>query len=171
MEKTGKIQNWKTLFPQNALELGKDYWKRGRVVDLKKEKDGYSAAVIGDKRYEVKIRENADGQLRMRCVCPQANGGGHCRHMAAVFYAIEAQQGQKDAPAQENAAAQEPADLTPAESTPEGSDPAPAAGEKDKENRAVKETGGSKRQKAFGKRGQAPGRSAGKKSEKSIERK
>ena len=98
MEKTGKIQNWKTLFPQNALELGKDYWKRGRVVDLKEEKDGYSAAVIGDRRYEVKIRENADGQLRMRCVCPQANGGGHCRHMAAVFYAIEAQQGQKDAP-------------------------------------------------------------------------
>lgn len=151
MEKTGKIQNWKTLFPQNALELGKDYWKRGRVVDLKEEKDGYSAAVIGDRRYEVKIRENADGQLRMRCVCPQANGGGHCRHMAAVFYAIEAQQGQKDAPAQENAAAQKPAELPPADSTPEGSDrsdPAPAAGERDKENKAVKENGGSRKESA-----------------------
>lgn len=91
MEEVGKIQNWKTLFTSNALSMGEGYWKRGRVADLKVEEDGYSGAVTGDKRYEVRIRKNADGQLRMHCTCPQANGGGRCRHMAAVCYAIEAE--------------------------------------------------------------------------------
>ena len=89
MEETGRIQNWKTLFTENALSMGEDYWKRGRVADLKEEKDGYSGAVIGDRRYEVRIRKNSDGQVRMHCTCPQANGGGRCRHMAAVCYAVE----------------------------------------------------------------------------------
>lgn len=89
MEETGRIQNWKTLFTENALSMGEDYWKRGRVADLKEEKDGYSGAVIGDRRYEVRIRKNPDGQVRMHCTCPQANGGGRCRHMAAVCYAVE----------------------------------------------------------------------------------
>ena len=91
MEEAGKIQNWKTLFTSNALSVGEGYWKRGRVADLKVEEDGYSGAVTGDKRYEVRIRKNADGQLQMHCTCPQANGGGRCRHMAAVCYAIEAE--------------------------------------------------------------------------------
>ena len=96
MEETGRIQNWKTLFTENALSMGEDYWKRGRVADLKEEKDGYSGAVIGDRRYEVRIRKNPDGQVRMHCTCPQANGGGRCRHMAAVCYAIEEMEQKKE---------------------------------------------------------------------------
>ena len=72
MEKTGKIQNWKTLFPQNALELGKDYWKRGRVVDLKKEKDGYSALQIAFGDIKVKnVTKPVKGHFEKAGVAPK----------------------------------------------------------------------------------------------------
>lgn len=90
MRKWKTMTEWKQMFGNSTLERGKASYLNKRVADLTETDGMYRAAVLGRERYEVSIRVNDDGMVRMRCSCALARSGSKCEHMAAVWYAIEA---------------------------------------------------------------------------------
>ena len=86
------MREWKTQFHKNILSQGKEYYERGRVFELQEKEGVYTATVIERKTYAVRIIARDNVSYNMSCRCPLAKGGGNCRHMAAVLYAIEAQE-------------------------------------------------------------------------------
>ena len=90
-----KIQPWQNRFYSRILERGRDYYREGRVSDLKEADGTVSAKVAGF--YTVKIRINEDGRIaHMSCDCPYAAEGRNCKHEAAVLFACEERSGQKE---------------------------------------------------------------------------
>ena len=84
-------------FQKNTLLLGKEYFDRGRVMELEEADGVYTAAVVERRRYEVRITgyENPES-CRMNCSCPHAKSGSCCKHMAAGLYAIKDFEEQKE---------------------------------------------------------------------------
>ncbi len=84
------MKEWKSRFQKNTLRQGEEYFNRGRVFELMKQDNTYSAAVVERDRYIVRVTEceGKDG-YRMSCSCPHAKSGRCCKHMAAAMYAIE----------------------------------------------------------------------------------
>lgn len=89
------MADWRELFKPWIVERGRDYFAGGHVVEL--EEDGFlvCAKVSGSQEYQVEIRSDSDGVLRMACDCPYAEGGENCKHMAAVLFALEDELGQE----------------------------------------------------------------------------
>ena len=81
--------HWKRLFYPVIYLRGREYYESGRVTRLTQVKpDVYDAVVCGERPYNLQI--NLSGIFpTMRCTCPYAHGGKRCKHMAAVFFAIE----------------------------------------------------------------------------------
>jgi uncharacterized Zn finger protein len=69
---------------------GREYLKRGQIVDLnfEEEKFVWEARVEGTDLYDVQIEILSNSSLRCECSCPY-DLGEHCKHIAAVLYAIE----------------------------------------------------------------------------------
>ena len=87
------MSSWKDLFREHILARGEMYYYDGAVQDLEKTEHGYHAVVEGTENYEVDI-EMEDWQIcEMYCTCPYAADGNNCKHMAAVLYEIEEQEG------------------------------------------------------------------------------
>ena len=87
------MSSWKDLFREHILARGEMYYYDGAVQDLEKTEHGYHAVVEGTEDYEVDI-EIEDGRIcEMYCTCPYADDGNNCKHMAAVLYEIEEQEG------------------------------------------------------------------------------
>jgi hypothetical protein len=76
--------------PAHILNRGRDYFKDGHVVDLTFDDEArvWEAQVQGSELYEVTVQETARGELLSDCTCPY-DMGEHCKHVAAVLYAIE----------------------------------------------------------------------------------
>ncbi|HIR14779.1 MAG TPA: hypothetical protein IAB31_12755 [Candidatus Choladousia intestinavium] len=53
------MKSWEKKFNEVALEKGREAFQHNRVSDLKRNANGYTAAVLGRQRFEVtvKIRE------------------------------------------------------------------------------------------------------------------
>ena len=83
------MKNWTDLFAPLILQRGKNYHSEGRVSHLKYEYGSYSAVVSGTENYWVSILISYDVIEEMTCSCPYAESGNHCKHMAAVLYAME----------------------------------------------------------------------------------
>ena len=83
------MKNWTDLFAPLILQRGKNYHTEGRVSHLKYEYGSYSAVVSGTENYWVSILISDDEIEEMTCSCPYAESGNHCKHMAAVLYAME----------------------------------------------------------------------------------
>lgn len=66
------------------------------MTKLKENKGSYAALVSGSENYSVYIGIHDGNVTRMSCGCPYATDGFHCKHMAAVLYAIWNQDGQSD---------------------------------------------------------------------------
>ncbi len=82
-------KNWKNKFNAAALEQGKKVYKNHRVVDLKKNGNAYSAAVLGKERFEVSLVLKNGLPVQMKCHCPLVRIGMNCEHLAAFLFAIE----------------------------------------------------------------------------------
>ena len=80
---------WEKMFQKTALEKGKREYEEHRVMELKKDGDKYSAAVLVQKRYEVSVTMQDGRPKRGKCSCPVAKGRQLCAHMAALLYVIE----------------------------------------------------------------------------------
>ena len=81
--------DWHQAFPERILNRGLDYYHRELVGHLDKSDDFVEAAVYGSDLYHVKIKL-IDGEIvNMKCDCPFAFDGNHCKHMAAVLFRAE----------------------------------------------------------------------------------
>ncbi|WP_165329526.1 SWIM zinc finger domain-containing protein [Streptococcus tangpeifui] len=80
---------WFDKFSNKILERGFDYYQAGCVFGLAKTSRGYHAFVSGSEDYEVILEIDDDTLEQMWCDCPYALEGHHCKHMAAVLYAID----------------------------------------------------------------------------------
>jgi hypothetical protein len=82
--------NFKQIIPQQILARGRDYARGGHILDLSfdEEEAVWDAQVEGTDIYDVRIEQSPDGDLTTFCTCPY-DMGEHCKHVAAVLYAIE----------------------------------------------------------------------------------
>ena len=82
--------NFKQVIPSQILTRGRDYFNRGNIVDLSydEEENVWEAQVEGTELYDVRIEQADSGALDYSCTCPY-DMGEHCKHIAAVLYAIE----------------------------------------------------------------------------------
>ena len=82
--------NWRNLFTSIILARGKQYFQRGRVQDLEVSgANEYKAVVVGSCAYDVKIAMEEGHAAALSCDCPYAQEGNTCKHLAALFFAIE----------------------------------------------------------------------------------
>lgn len=87
------MKEWKSQFNSNVLRQGMEYYAFGRVEDYEDDGEKCEASVQDRLRIPVRIiRREGDNGYLMRCTCPMARGGGKCKHMAAVLYAMEAKE-------------------------------------------------------------------------------
>jgi len=81
--------NWHQTFSGVILSRGLDYHHRGLVKILDISEDFIEASVYGGHVYHVKIKLK-DGKITyMKCDCPFAVDGNHCKHMTAVLFCAE----------------------------------------------------------------------------------
>jgi uncharacterized Zn finger protein len=83
------MKNWEHFFQSHILDRGWDYYQTDCVQEISEIKDGYRAVVTGTTPYEVEIEYEQGAIASLFCTCPHAEGGSHCKHMAAVLYQIE----------------------------------------------------------------------------------
>lgn len=86
------LANFKLEIPGHILERGRAYWSQGRIGRITfDEADGLWRAVVqGTMPYAVEVLRAPNGALSCDCSCPY-DLTEHCKHVAAVLYAIEAQ--------------------------------------------------------------------------------
>ena len=88
------MSDWKDLFQGHILDRGEAYYFDGAVLELHKTDHGYHAVVEGTEDYEVDIEMEGGRVCEMYCSCPYAEDGNNCKHMAAVLFEIEEQNGE-----------------------------------------------------------------------------
>lgn len=73
------------------VERGADYYDYGRVLEVISADAGrYRAIVRGSDVYRVNVTLDAQGEItHSQCTCPY-DGGPHCKHEVAVFFALAA---------------------------------------------------------------------------------
>ena len=86
------MKSWEKKFNEVALEKGREAFLHNRVSDLKRNANGYTAAVLGRQRFEVTVKMREEKPAGISCKCPTARAGQYCEHMAAVLYAIDKEQ-------------------------------------------------------------------------------
>ena len=79
---------WKYLFQPHILERGEEYYYDGRIDDVEKTVNGYSAIVHGTKDYRVFVVTDGEQVIDMDCTCPYAEGHMHCKHEAALLFRL-----------------------------------------------------------------------------------
>ena len=77
------------LFTDIILERGFAYFEEGAIRRLKGEGHQIYAKVEGSEDYSVYITLKDDGIESLDCSCPYFQGGHNCKHLAAVFYALD----------------------------------------------------------------------------------
>ena len=80
---------WHTLFRQQILDRGIEYYEDGHVQDFSYSADEITAQVDGTDLYDVQITLDGEEVTDMYCSCPYAVDGRNCKHMAAVLFQFE----------------------------------------------------------------------------------
>lgn len=82
--------NFKQIIPAQILSRGREYVRQGQILDLSFDEEElvWEAQVEGTDVYDVRIELQSNGSLDSSCTCPY-DMGEHCKHVAAVLYAIE----------------------------------------------------------------------------------
>ncbi|MBR0381610.1 MAG: DEAD/DEAH box helicase [Eubacterium sp.] len=82
-------QSYTTLFSPVTLTRGKNYYAAGKVRDLVRTEDGFTASVVDGTSFFVKAVIRDHRLYDISCTCDEAAGGIYCKHMAAVLTRIE----------------------------------------------------------------------------------
>ncbi|HHT68895.1 MAG TPA: hypothetical protein GXZ85_06535, partial [Firmicutes bacterium] len=77
------------VFTDIILQRGFAYFAEGAIRKLKREGHKIYATVGGSEDYAVYIELKNDGIESLHCSCPHFQGGHNCKHLAAVFYALD----------------------------------------------------------------------------------
>lgn len=83
---------WKNYFKPWILERGRQYYRDNCVSQLIHTEKEIHARVEGSEAYCVEIQLSNGMPVDMLCDCPYADGGENCKHMAAVLFAVEAEE-------------------------------------------------------------------------------
>ena len=80
-----------SFFTDTILERGKKYFEQNRVFSVNQKDDKtYTAIVLGSEAYHTKITlDEHYNVMSATCDCPYAKDGHHCKHEAALYFAIE----------------------------------------------------------------------------------
>ena len=80
-----------SFFTDTILERGKKYFEQNRVFSVNQKDDKtYTAIVLGSEAYHTKITlDEHYNVMSATCDCPYTNEGHHCKHEAALYFAIE----------------------------------------------------------------------------------
>ena len=89
------MYDWEYLFKPHILERGRQYARQGAVANIVIKEDQIEAIVAGSENYKVILREEGKFTGDAYCSCPYAAEGHLCKHMAAVLYEAERQNGPK----------------------------------------------------------------------------
>ena len=79
--------NWKSRIIDIILYRGEDYYLHGKVKDIERDGDVYSAHVEGTETYDTSVEVKNGELLFWSCDCPYDRG--ICKHIAALLFAIE----------------------------------------------------------------------------------
>ena len=93
------LRDWKQLFAPQILRRGKAYHQERAVERLQWEGDVVKASVLGSERYRIEIGLKNGYITDWSCSCPYASEGNPCKHLAAVFFELDADRGKALAPA------------------------------------------------------------------------
>ncbi len=77
------------LFRDHILQRGYDYFQNGAVCNLKRDTNQIWAVVQGSENYDVYVELKDDSIASLDCTCPYFQDSHNCKHLAAVFYALE----------------------------------------------------------------------------------
>lgn len=80
-----------SFFTDTILERGKDYYKKNKVFSINQYGDQtYTGIILGSAPYHTMINLDKDYNIiEASCDCPYAEDGHHCKHEAALYFAIE----------------------------------------------------------------------------------
>ena len=67
-----EVKDIDKYFPLEILRRGYDYYKKGKVKQIIKLRDGYIGSVNGSEEYKVTIALNKRDICNMECTCPYA---------------------------------------------------------------------------------------------------
>ncbi len=81
-----RTNNWKEGFFPVIIERGNKYFEEGRILRHWQKEGLIYATVDGTQEYEVRIDPLT---VECGCTCPYAMGGTPCKHMAAVWIALD----------------------------------------------------------------------------------
>lgn len=84
-----ELSQWRKLFPEKILRRGQEYYEAGRVRALERQGDAVTAVVAGGGCYQVELKLTGQFIEEWSCVCPYGEDGTPCKHLAAVFLALE----------------------------------------------------------------------------------
>ena len=96
-----KRSRWRELFPERIYWRGVEYFREDRVMSLERHGGTVSAVVQGSSDYEVEITFRGNLIEDWFCNCPYGEDGTPCKHLAAVFYALEQGEAGEEQPALE----------------------------------------------------------------------
>ncbi|HFI0151075.1 TPA: SWIM zinc finger domain-containing protein [Streptococcus suis] len=88
------MENWMDYFKPHIVDRGCSLFLDDAVQGLQEEGEGYYALVSGSQVYQVEIDLEHGQLVSMWCECPHAQEMNHCKHMAAVLFAISELEGQ-----------------------------------------------------------------------------
>ncbi|HFI0215466.1 TPA: SWIM zinc finger domain-containing protein [Streptococcus suis] len=88
------MKNWMDYFKPHIVDRGYSLFLDDAVQGLQEVGEGYYALVSGSQVYEVEIDLEHGQLVSMWCECPHAQEMNHCKHMAAVLFAISELEGQ-----------------------------------------------------------------------------
>ena len=80
----------KTLTDSRSFARGRDYFERGRVKALARDRSCITGVVVGETAYAVRLWVK-DSSLAYSCSCPQGEEGNFCKHCVALSFAWLAQ--------------------------------------------------------------------------------
>ncbi|HEL1734915.1 TPA: hypothetical protein U1V53_001329 [Streptococcus suis] len=88
------MENWMDYFKPHIVDRGYSLFLDDAVQGLQEVGEGYYALVSGSQVYQVDIDLEHGQLVGMWCECPHAQEMNHCKHMAAVLFAISELEGQ-----------------------------------------------------------------------------
>ncbi|MGU8066209.1 SWIM zinc finger family protein [Streptococcus suis] len=88
------MENWMDYFKPHIVDRGCSLFLDDAVQGLEETGEGYYALVSGSQVYQVEIDLEHGQLVSMWCECPHAQEMNHCKHMAAVLFAISELEGQ-----------------------------------------------------------------------------
>lgn len=84
--------NREHFFSEKILARGQEYYKQNAVTHLETVHNKVQAVVSGSVPYYVTIKMKDNKPIKWNCTCPYIENHDECKHIAAVFYALEAEQ-------------------------------------------------------------------------------